>query len=209
MTPLVSTAYLPPISYLALLVQQKGAVVEVNENFEKQTYRNRSHIYGANGMQILTVPVLHSSSKTPLRELKISYQENWPVLHWRSIVSAYKGRPFFDVLAPDVKQVLDSRPTFLLDLNTQLLRVILDWLQEDLEVKESQKFTIPTGQADDFRAKIHPKKESILEAPKVYFQQFSVQHGFIKDLSVIDLIFTEGRASWDYLNQSQLKTGLI
>lgn len=206
MMPLVSTAYLPPISYLALLVQNKGAILEVEEHFEKQSYRNRCIIYGPNGLQQLTVPVQHKGSKAPIKELKISYQENWPVLHWRSFVSAYKGRPFFDILAEDVQTVLDSRPTFLIDLNSMLLEVILDWLQAEVFIEPSTFFQIPSTLENDFRYTIHPKKESILKSPENYFQHFSAQHGFIKDLSVLDLIFSEGRAAWDYLNNTAIKT---
>jgi len=206
MLPLLSTAYLPPISYIALLVQNKGAIIEVEENFEKQSYRNRTVIFGANGLQNLTVPVQHGSSKTCIKDLKISYQENWPVLHWRAFLSAYKGRPFFDIVAEDIKHVLDKKLVFLLDLNDALLYLILDWLQDNSKVSRTNTFSIAKGDKHDFRYQLHPKKESVLVETPPYFQHFSRQHGFMPDLSIIDLIFSEGRASWDYLNELKFKT---
>ena len=187
------------------MVQKKGAIIEAEENFEKQSYRNRCIIYSANGAQVLTVPVKNSSSKTKIQDLKISYQENWQTQHWRALISAYKGRPFFDIVAEDIKAILDSKPTFLVELNEAMIHLILDWIQSDVKISHSKSFTIPENNEVDYRYRIHPKKDSILVDAPPYFQQFSGQHGFIADLSVIDLLFSEGRATWDYLNSVLLK----
>ena len=200
---IVSTAYLPPISYIALLVQKKNVILEVTENFEKQSYRNRCLIYGPNGIQKLTVPVVRDG-KTRIDEIKISYHENWTGLHWKSLESAYKGRPFFDILSFEIKRVLDSKPEYLIDLNNQLLKLIMEWIQEFPQITYSTKFLAPENYSIDLRNQIHPKRNSILQNPTPYFQHFQQKHGFISDLSVIDLIFSEGRAAWDYLNSCNL-----
>ncbi len=204
MSVLVSTAYLPPISYMALLVQKHSAIIEFEENFEKQSYRNRCVILGANGIQKLTVPVIHTGGKTKIKDLKISYAEDWPTNHWRSLVSAYKGRPFFDILGQDLHEALTTRPTYLVDLNRRFLNIILDWLQTDIHVSQTEAFIPPTNLANDFRYKIHPKSSSIITSAPPYFQHFNQHSPFVSDLSVIDLIFSEGRASWDYLNELKL-----
>ena len=76
---LVSTAYLPPISYMAFLVKERAMQLEHFEHFEKQSYRNRCTIYGPNGLQNLTVPVVHATKREPIKDLRISYAENWMV----------------------------------------------------------------------------------------------------------------------------------
>lgn len=197
---LLSTAYLPPISWMALLIQNREAELEVHEHFEKQSYRNRCRIYGPNGAQNLTIPV-ERSGKTKLKELRISYAEDWPALHWRSIETAYKGRPFFDVLAPDIKTILDKKLSFLLDLNSELLRILLDWLQDDVKLDHTTSFVPPINATTDYRYILHPKQPHIADSYPPYFQNFSAKHGFIPDLSTIDLVFSEGRAAWDYLNE--------
>lgn len=200
---LVSTAYLPPVSYMALLVQQRAVLLEAHEHFAKQTYRNRCVIYGPNGLQNLTVPVERSGWREPIKDLRISYAENWVDNHWRALASAYNNSPFFAVLGDDIRKALDKKPVFLLDLNLELLATILDWLQ-DSSISWSQTEQYMVDYKLDFRQRISPKQTSILVHPQPYYQQFADRHGFQPDLSVIDLIFHEGRAAWDYLNEATL-----
>jgi hypothetical protein len=202
---LLSTAYLPPISYMALLVQHRAGQIEHFEHFAKQSYRNRCTIYGPSGVQSLTVPVDHATKRQPIKDLRISYAENWPDNHWRAMLSAYNNSAFFDVLGDDIRQILNSRPTFLLELNDSFLHVILDWLQdESIEIKPTTGYE--ANPENDFRNCLHPKHKSLLVTPESYFQPFSAKHGFLPDLSVIDLLFAEGRTAWDYLNESILTT---
>ena len=205
---LLSTAYLPPISYMALLVQQRAARMEHFEHFEKQSYRNRCTIYGPNGLQNLTVPVVHATKREPIKDLRISYAENWADNHWRALLSAYNNSAFFDVLGDDILHILEARPAFLLELNENFLHLILDWLQDnEIRLTPTTHYEPAPGQAIDLRSRLHPKKESLLKNPEPYFQPFSAKHGFLPDLSVIDLIFSEGRAAWDYLNEASLEVG--
>jgi hypothetical protein len=200
---LLSTAYLPPISYMALLVQHRAARIEHFEHFAKQSYRNRCTIYGPNGPQNLTVPVDHATKRQPIKDLRISYAENWPDNHWRAMLSAYNNSAFFDVLGDDIYSILQSQPSFLLELNEQFLALILDWLQDE-NIAITPTTVYEAAPENDFRNRLHPKQESLLVTPQPYFQPFSAKHGFHPDLSVIDLIFSEGRAAWDYLNESFL-----
>lgn len=205
---LLSTAYLPPISYMALLVQNSAARIEHCEHFAKQSYRNRCMIYGPNGVQNLTVPVVHATKRQPIKDLRISYAENWVDNHWRAMLSAYNNSAFFDVLGDDIRQILDSRPEYLLELNNSFLHLILDWLL-DKEIKLTSTTNYEAFPVDslDCRNLVHPKKDSLLVNAAPYFQPFSAKHGFQAGLSVIDLIFSEGRAAWDYLNEASLVVG--
>ena len=95
-TALLSTAYLPPIQYFSVLKKNKTVAIEHHEHFVKQTYRSRCHIYGANGMLKLSIPVMHSRERTIIKDIRISYNDNWQKLHWRSIESAYRCSPYFE-----------------------------------------------------------------------------------------------------------------
>ena len=48
-------AYFPPIAYIVQLINN-DVIFSLGGNYQKQTYRNRSTIYGANGKLNLTVP---------------------------------------------------------------------------------------------------------------------------------------------------------
>lgn len=201
----LSTAYLPPVSYMAVLVQQRQAKLETAEHFIKQSYRTRCRILGPNGVQTLSVPVDRSAWRNDIKQLEISYAENWPDKHWRALEAAYNGSPFFNVLGDDILHVYKGKPKYLIDLNNQLLDIILDWIQDEaIKPVETTEFKHNVDGLD-LRERIHPKKESLLIQPAPYYQQFAERHGFQPDLSVIDLIFHEGRAAWDYLNEAALR----
>ena len=201
----LSTAYLPPISYMAILVQQRDAMIETAEHFIKQSYRTRCRILGPNGVQTLSIPVDRNGWRNDIKDLEISYAENWPDKHWRALEAAYNNSPFFNVLGDDILTVYKSQPKYLFDLNTQLLDIILDWIQDEpIKLNETTVYTHRVNGLD-LRERIHPKKASLLAQPASYYQQFADRHGFQPDLSVIDLIFHEGRAAWDYLNEAELK----
>jgi hypothetical protein len=192
---------------MAALLQGGDVVVEAEEHFVKQSYRNRCVIYGPNGTQNLIVPVERKDWRKPIKELRISYAENWVDNHWKALQSAYNNSPFFNVLGDDIFQAYQQKPKYLLDLNLTLLMMILDWLNEpDLSIELSSEFEAPQKKRGDLRYAITPKAQSLFTNPPSYFQPFAAKHGFQADLSVIDLIFSEGRAAWDYLNDARLKT---
>ena len=94
MTPLFSTAYFPPIAYVATLLQHPEALVEVKETFPKQTYRNRMEIMTAGGVRTLTVPVVRNNhSRT--EEVGIDYKERWNIIHLRTLEAAYSASPYY------------------------------------------------------------------------------------------------------------------
>lgn len=195
---LLGTAYLPPISYMAILLQKGSADIEVCDNFQKQSYRNRCVIAGANGLQNLVVPVQKPAEL--MRDVRISYAENWQQVHIKSLESAYRNCPFYDVLAEDLFAELRKQHTFLIDLNFALLHLILHWLQaSDTTIKPTEQFIPIEQNAMDFREAIHPKSKSLIGAAPEYYQQFASRNGFQPDLSVVDLVFHEGSLAWDYL----------
>ncbi len=192
-----STAYLPPIAYVKAVLAYPEICLEHFESWQKQSYRNRCYILGANGVQFLNIPVAQQASKTPINQVCISYHENWQRKHWQALVSAYGNSPFFEVLAPDLEPLYLQKTERLLDWNTQLFNLILKWLQYPLNIKASTEWE-PTVE-NDFRNYFSPKKvteETFVPYPQV----FQPTGHFSPNLSVIDLIFNEGPAAFDYLH---------
>lgn len=192
---LLSTAYFPPIEWMAQAVQSSGIVLEANEHFQKQSYRSRMHIAGPNGMQRLSVPVERKSKD--IKSIRISYNENWSKDHLKALESAYANAPYFEVLFPDVKALLQERFETLWELNSASIALFSQWLELELVKDETFEYVAITGNKD--LRDIHPKTQSNMNFPS-YGQVFQHKIGFQNNLSALDLFFNLGRSSWDYLN---------
>jgi hypothetical protein len=200
---LLSTAFLPPIEYFQNLVSASNIVIEKHEHFIKQTYRNRCTILGANGPIDLVIPVEKGrNGKTPIKELRISYDTGWQRNHWRTIFSAYNSSPFFEYYEDDFLPFFDKRWDFLFDYNIELLKVVLEILDIPATISFSGHFEkIPEGKTD-FREAISPKiNPAGIFQP--YTQVFSEKFGFVPNLSIIDLIFNMGTESTEILKSGE------
>ncbi len=189
--------YNAPVSWYAMLMaSDEPAVIEVQDHYTKQTYRNRCRILGANGVIDLVIPVAKAhGEKTPMEEVKIDDDPPWQKIHWRSIFSAYASAPFFEFMADAYQPVYEKRYRYLADLNLDLVRITLDQLQLKRDVSTSREFTHPAS-GRDLQEIIHPKREfrhpDLQFKPVNYHQVFADRHGFQEDLSLIDLLFNEG-----------------
>jgi hypothetical protein len=92
----------------------------------------------------------------------------------------------------------EKKETFLFDYNDQLLQLILKLLKIKASVNYTEAFEAEYPSLTDFRQTIHPKKESDFQQ-KPYFQVFEERHSFMKNLSIVDLLFNQGPQSINYL----------
>lgn len=194
-----STAYLPPVSYFSALLHSETVLLEAHENYVKQSYRNRCRIATANGIETLSIPVESGGGqKIPIRDVRISEHGSWQQNHWRAIESAYRSSPFFEYLQDDFAPFYEKKWTFLWDYNLELLTLIRDFLDIETEIKFTENFDDEPLDINDFRNIIHPKKEPIFHL-KPYYQVFENKHGFLADLSILDLLFNTGNEAIFYL----------
>lgn len=201
---LFSTAYLPPIAYvLEMMSSQTPIVIEQHEHYGKQTYRNRCHLMGANGVFALSIPVMKkSNSKTSIKDLRIKYDENWQNNHWRSITSGYLSSPFFMYYQSDLEQFYTKKYDFLLDFNLEIMDYVLSKMNVDIPYALSESFTAIDAIEEDFRQTIHPKKIwSKQDIIKPYKQVFDEKFDFHPNLSILDLLCSEGQNAENYLLQ--------
>jgi hypothetical protein len=191
-TILLSTAYLPPIEYFSLLNEWDTALIEKEENYTKQTYRNRCYILSASGTQILTIPVLEGSfHKTAIRDIKIDYSKRWCQVHLGAISAAYRSSPYFDFYYDDIERIILKNSTFLLDLNFELLSFLICALKINVDIKHTTHFEPALNGKNDYRYLISPKTARLHDT-KQYFQTFTFDSGFVQGLSIIDLLFNTG-----------------
>jgi len=190
--------YFPSILQYAQILQSDDVVFEIHDNFQKQTYRNRCYIYGANGKQLLNIPTQKVSGKQLTKNIKIDYSYNWQAEHYKSLLSAYSSSPFFEFYIDELFPIFKKKETFLIDLNLKTIKIIADCLQEKLNFSMSLQFEKEVD--DDYRYLVNAKTEQPLNFPK-YTQIFDKKHGFIPNLSMLDLLFMEGPVTPIYLQR--------
>jgi WbqC-like protein family len=195
---------LPSLEYFACLLKYSEVALEAHEHFVKQTYRNRCHILTANGMDTLIVPVIHTAPKMLIREVKIDYSQSWVKRHWGAIVAGYGKAPYFEYFADNFDLIYQKKPTFLFDLNWELLTICLKLLRfkPTIRLTESYQTTLKEGQFDALSL-IHPKKDTgynNLQTSVVYQQNFGTK--FVPNLSILDLLMCQGAEATNILKQS-------
>ena len=190
---LVELHYLPCIAYFSLLSKFDEIVIEQHENYNKQSYRNRCRILGANRVEQLVIPLTGKHGKTKIRDVQIDYTQRWQNNHWRSIESAYRKAPYFEHYADELRETLYFAPPYLFNFNKNLLEKCLTWLGYAPTILFSRTFDKSPEGVTDLRDQIHPKhggKSLSYFQPAAYHQVFG--ETFVENLSIIDLIFCQG-----------------
>lgn len=189
-----SSTYLGPLSYFAQLRSCKEAIIDLGEHYKKQTYRNRCHVCGPNGLLKLSIPIDHSNKEhTAVKDIKISNGFNWQILHWRSLESSYRRSPYFEFYEGDLAPFyLNNKPIFLIDFTIPLMQHISILLGLNTKIHISEKYVENADK--DYRESISPKIKEEFNAP-AYIQVFEEKTGHISNPSIIDLLFNEGPQS--------------
>lgn len=209
MKSLLSCAYWPNLEYFYYVLHSEKICIELNENYQKQSFRNRCQILSANGPLNLSIPVKHLAQKELSKEIEISYKENWQVKHWRAIISAYKNSPYFEHFEDEIKSLYNLQPKLLLDYNTLQLQALFKLLRIKKDIHFSINYQVKPFEYIDRRESIHPKidfrkneeTKKILLRP--YYQTFEAKLDFVPNLSVLDLLFNKGLEMLEYLEYSK------
>ena len=192
--------YLAPVEYFVKLNTYKPDIlIESEEHFPKQTYRNRTNVYTPDGVLCLTVPVTKGAKNhTNIKDVKISYDFEWQRLHWLSLQACYRRSAYFEYYEDELVPFYEKKFDFLFDYNEQLLQFILKAMKIKVELKYTESYEAEYSNLADFRNSISSKHETDIEQ-KPYFQVLEDRKGFIKNLSIVDLLFNQGPHSVNYL----------
>jgi len=205
MNILLHPTYFPSISHFVALAQADSIAFEIEDNFQKQTNRNRTYIYSPNGIQLLNIPVKHSKdTHQKTKDMQIEMDFDWQKQHFKSLEAAYRSSPFFEYFEDDIRPIFEKKYKFLLDLNFETL----DFVSKSLRVKFEYDTTteyfheVDTNAVIDLRYLVNGKKDN--SSFESYTQVFWEKHGFLNNLSILDLLFNEGKYALDYLKSQQL-----
>lgn len=200
---LIHPGYFPSISHFVAIAQSDLVTFEMDDNFQKQTNRNRMYIYSPNGIQLLNIPIKHSKeAHQKTRDVKLETAFDWQKQHFKSLEAAYRTSPFFEYFEDDIAPIFHKKHTFLMDLNFETMSVVSKCLGLAFDYNETTVYFHEVSDKTDFRTLINGKKDtSVFES---YTQVFEEKHGFLNNLSILDLLFNEGRYALDYLKKQKL-----
>ncbi len=206
MPALFDLLYLPPAVYFAHLAQYREVQIELWSPYVKGTYSNRCVIACANGPLTLSVPLLSGKYLQAVGQVKIAYHEPWPRRHWRSIHDAYRSAPFFEHYAEYFEPCFRAQPALLQEWNLRLLKVALEVLNLNTAISLTPRYEAITTDVKDLRKAFQykPRLQRRCSAVQVapYPQVFQDKHGFLPNLSILDLIFCTGPEALRILRQS-------
>ena len=176
---------------------------EVQDSYQKQTYRNRCYIYGANGKLGLHIPVQYSQkNRQNTSEILIDNSSNWQSTHWKSLESAYKKSPYFEYYQDELISLFTRKKDSLLVFNLECIEVVNRCLNLDIDSSKTINFN-KEKKENDYRYLVNARKESEIKI-NPYIQVFQEKHGFINNLSILDLLFNEGPNAKSYLQTKTL-----
>lgn len=199
---LIHPTYFPSISHYVAMAKADSITLEMEDNFQKQTNRNRMYIFSPNGLQLLNIPVKHlKDSYQKSKDIQLETEFDWQKQHFKSLEAAYRSSPFFEFFEDIIIPVFEKEYKFLMDVNLDTMDIISKCIGIKTKFLETSEFHKDT-ELVDFRNLAAGKKDTTQIAP--YTQVFGEKHGFLNNLSVLDLLFNEGRYSLEYLKYQNI-----
>lgn len=197
-------AYFPNVAFFNVYAKSKDIVFELQDNYQKQTYRNRTYICTDRGKHILSIPIIHTKGKNGrqhYKKVKLDNSYPWQRQHWRTLETAYRTSPFFEFYEDEIRPLYEKEFDCLIEFNLASIEIICDCLQLDLSDKFTEEYSF--NHANDYRFLVNAKKEVPQDFPE-YVQVFGDRHGFIPNLSILDVLFNLGPNTLVYLKDIEI-----
>ncbi len=194
---LTDIQYFGTVNWYKILFQFSNIQIEQYETYQKMSFRNRCMIAGSNGVIQLSVPLEKGrGQKLFMKDVKISYSENWQEQHWRSILSCYGNSPFFEFYQESLRPIFSSNHKYLIDLNCQTFDWVKKRLKHNGQISKTDEYCHePAPSIKDIRNLMKPKDYDQSDNMVQYLQVFEDRIGFKPNLCILDLLFCNGPAS--------------
>lgn len=203
MNILIHPTYFPSISHFVAMAKADSVTFEMEDNFQKQTNRNRLYLYSPNGIFMLNIPVKKSNSRQMTKDVKLEDAFDWQKQHFKTLEASYRNSPFFEYYEDTLMPIFTKKHTFLMDLNIETIEIVSKCLKLDLAPQKTAEYFHEVKNLADFRVLANGKKDR--NTFDSYTQVFQEKQGFINNLSILDLLFNEGRFALDYLKKQPLQ----
>ncbi len=204
---LVHPTYFPSIAQMVAIAQAKRIIFEIEDNYQKQTYRNRTYIAHTNGRLLLNIPIKHSKvgKRQKTKEVEIETNFPWQSQHWKSLQTAYRTSPYFEFYEDDLKPLFEYPARTLLEHNFKTFKTVcyLLGLELDFKIEKTTYYEVMPNAVTDLRFLVNAKQEKKFNLTP-YTQVFENHHGFLPNLSILDLIFNEGTNALSYLENQKI-----
>ncbi len=201
----IPSVYCGNLLYWAAIFQFYEILIDEGEHFEKQTFRNRMEIATERGVSSLIIPLQKGkNSRQPMKDVQISYAENWPALHKKTILSAYGNAAYFEHYEPEILSLYDQPEKWLVDWNFRFFDFFRNELiSESKNITRISVYTDPEHAGTDLRKFMSPKSSQWIEHPS-YYHVFFEKYPQPKNLSVLDLLLNEGPGGYQILKNTRL-----
>ena len=202
---IVHPTYFPSIATFAAIVQHE-VIWEAHDNFQKQTYRNRCYISTDKGKHMLNIPITHVGGKEGRQkyvDVRTENSYNWKKEHWRTLETAYRTSPFFEFYEDEIRPLYEGNDDSLYDFNLKTIEAVAGCIQMGIPTEKTEKYEVSPETLFDARFLVEAKKEKDWGIEQ-YTQVFEERHGFIANLSILDLLFNEGTNTLSFLKDLSL-----
>jgi hypothetical protein len=168
--------------------------IEACENYQKRSLRNKYYILTSQGPLAMTIPLKSGkNAQMPIKEVSISYEENWPKHHLHTLKSAYGKSPYFEFYFDKIENLFHKNIPGLYDFNMSALSLMLKLLKLPVMVTETKEYKKETDNFINNQRNKFVIQPEILEMKEVpYVQVWSKQHMFYQGLSILDTLFCMG-----------------
>ncbi len=203
-TILLHPSYFPSIEHMAAVAQAEKVVFETEDNYLKQTYRNRMFIAHSNGKLLLNIPIKHNkvNKRQKTKDVIVENDFPWQEQHWKSLQSAYRTSPFFEYYEDELEHLFTEPIEGLLAHNIKIFELVCELIGIEVEISKTTSFE-KNPEIEDLRILINAKIKSGFK-PEIYNQVHGANHPFLPNLSVLDLLFNEGPNALSYLERQSL-----
>lgn len=204
MTLITDLQYFPSVNFFRISSEFSNIVFEQYETYQKMSFRNRCQIAGGEGIINLNIPLEGGrDQKTLMKDVRIAGAQPWQAQHWKTIVSCYSRSPWFEFYRDDMEGLYKTRYERLMDFNGACFDWVLKKLRLSVTVSLTESYA--TGyvpeEGVDMRGRFSPRNREVSGegSPVRYRQVFEERTGFIPGLSILDLLFCEGKEAIRYI----------
>ncbi|HEX6513904.1 MAG TPA: WbqC family protein [Chloroflexota bacterium] len=126
---ILQPGYIPWLGFFEQMHRCDVFVYYDDVQFDKHGWRNRNRVKGPQGVQWLTIPVLHGGRGWPaIHEIEIDRRVPWARKHMATIAQCYARAPYLKRYLPELEEVLLQDWQRLVEVDLEVTDVMCRWL---------------------------------------------------------------------------------